>query len=433
MRKVMCLLLTFLVLFPVFSLNASNNTQIELMGHTISIAAETAASEIISYLEEQTGIKLDLLAITSGTADLKAEIFGDIMQTDSTSSQNYLYTIPFFTDSWVSLYRKNESTIMPQNSSRVYACYRKNDIMLDYITEGGYSITVCNVSSLEDAMMKILSGEVDFTLIPSRIAEVLMKDHFLNSCFMYSRALYPVEYRIALPVDNVKAYTELNDMLFTLETTGELQNIYSRHKIVTDKDARQNYNLLMAMIQSIALLLVFLLCIFYRIMLAKRYRKDSVKQHQHAVRMEEAMNRNMAVLEDEAEQLQQKMTDQNNIDPYTGYGNTDMLMQKLEEYTILYSKTGKTTSIAVIDIKRRQSFSMSAINGMTAEYSDILKWTDDAGLFHDGFGVLFILFPGRKAAEIRNLMEDSRLTIEPDMILELHGQSLADIKETLGL
>ncbi len=391
------------------------------------------------------------------------DTYGYSAETSNENLQNYIYTLPYLTEEAVLVTRVGEDIAITKeinegNSNRIYASFENDTVFRRWLHESHFENINNDSDNIADALELILDRKADFTILPYRMATNIINGAMLTTKLTTSRALFPIEYRFPVDIDDLKSFTKLNDELFKLEHDGTLINLHQRKGLKTTLVIEQESRLFKPILLTMLFLVICSFSIIYFILNLLSYRKEiyqnydkKPKDYREDFSSISPVER-LSIISEKNSAISVKITENSITDPYSGFFNTQYLRHKINDSFVQYAKNGSPFSIAMINATNRFDSLETMIQVMKKEISrlplrtaiDNTHNTDEDIHFpiaeknssdkkviaaHNGFGLFYILFPDKNQDEALHIIGERNCRFQNFSLLEYNGQ---DQYEFLG-
>ena len=346
------------------------------------------------------------------------------------------------------------------NTNKIYAGYKNDSVFRSWLYESHFENINEDSDNIAEALELILDGKADFTILPHHMATTIINGSMLSPRLTTSRTLFPVEYRFPVDIDDLEAFTKLNDTLFKLKYDGTLVNIYYKKGLKPTIVIEQESKLFKPAILNILLLLICSLGITYFIRNLSAYRKEKHKNdnQKHKDDTEEfsfiSPAERLSLLSEKNTVISEQIAANENTDPYSGFYNTQYLRQKINDSFIQYAKNGSPFCIALINTSNRFESLEQTMRTMKKEISrlPITTFSDEKNTqepnthhataeknkkdsdiniiaAHNGFRLFYILFQDMNQDSALRIIGEKNCRFQNFSLLEYTGQ---DQYEFLG-
>ena len=476
------------VLFLIILSSAYTNDRLQsFVKKYMSQNNESVASAVAAILEERTGIKIEREAMIVQLAEFCETIIyrepdklnlnapeaadvkddyetndteqDDVKSIDSKAStidenspDNYIYTLPYLTDDAVLVTRLGEDITITKeinegNSDKIYAGYPGDNIFRTWLSESHFNNIEEVSTNIADALELVLDNEADFTILPYHVATAIITNTMLSPRLTMSRTLFPIEYRFPILKDDIESFSKLNDELYKMEHDGTLVDIYYKNGIRPNIVIEQESKLLKPIILNVLLLFLCTLGIIYFTKYFSLYTKEKHKNDEKRYNEENdefatiTPAEKLSFLTEKNTIISEKIAENENTDPYSGFYNTQYLHQRINECFIQYAKNGRPFCIVLINATYRKEPFEQILKTMREEISNLFfdLGTDfdstgtvipnDIIAAHNGFGLFYILFPNATQDEALHAINRKNCRFQNFTLQEYKGQ---DQYEFLG-
>ncbi|MCR4939471.1 MAG: transporter substrate-binding domain-containing protein [Treponemataceae bacterium] len=402
----------------------------------------TVSKEVASLLEERTGVKINKFAMVAQLLQPSESIISE-EEGETLSPEDFVYTLPYLTDETVLITRPGEdieikNEINKGNSHRIYAGYKNDDIFRSWLKASDFNNIHEESKTLEDALELIISCEADFTILPSQMAQWVIKEAYLNYLLTTSRTLFPIEYRIPIEKDDAQTLVKINDEILKMKEDGTLLNIYYKLGVKSNILIEEETKLYKPVLGTILLMIMCVLSIVYFIHFFTNYKKSEKVIKKEKISDDElfskSINDKISMLTKKNTMLTEQIKENKSKDPYTGLYNLDYLRQCINDSFKLYAKQGSPFCIAIIDTFRRNDSLSESLSTMKEEISR-LKKKGEARIIavHNGFGVFYILFPEKKQDQALQIIKKAECNFQNFSLLEYRGQDQYEFLGGVGI